>query len=116
MFRLSGLDRLKSEFESWDWNYGKTPKFIITRHLKFPGDFNLVSLIVDVQNGIISDIKVDLPPNLSGSYKSRVDNVISSFQSSRYNYDFVDNFCHALGCQSVFLDGTDCDNTSALIQ
>ncbi|KAF5077738.1 Lipoate-protein ligase LplJ [anaerobic digester metagenome] len=46
----------KDKFESWDWNFGKSPKFNITRTGHFDGgkiDFRL-----DVNGGVISDCRI----------------------------------------------------------
>jgi hypothetical protein len=47
---LSGLNAIKDEMKSWEWRYGRTPKFNIT--IKFDEQ----SVILSVKNGIIENV------------------------------------------------------------
>lgn len=47
---LSGLNAIKDEMESWEWRYGRTPKFNITVK------FNEQSVVLSVKNGIIENV------------------------------------------------------------
>ncbi|EAH0391483.1 TPA_asm: lipoate--protein ligase, partial [Listeria monocytogenes] len=43
-------------YGNWDWNYGKSPKFDLTRTKRFP--VGAVDVRLNVQKGIITDIKI----------------------------------------------------------
>lgn len=43
-------------FGNWDWNYGQSPAFEITKSRKFP--FGFVDFRFNVKNGIVSDSKI----------------------------------------------------------
>lgn len=50
-------DRLvREKFSTWEWNYGQSPKFNISKMEKFP--FGIVDARIDVQKGIISNIRI----------------------------------------------------------
>lgn len=52
---ISRINQIKSsKFESWDWNFGKTPQFNITKESRFEGGKLVVCSFV--KNGIIEDI------------------------------------------------------------
>ncbi|XP_050536007.1 lipoyltransferase 1, mitochondrial [Daktulosphaira vitifoliae] len=53
-----GLNKIKEELESWDWRYGRTPKFKITITLKNQ------SAHAVVKNGIIENISSQMNVNL----------------------------------------------------
>ena len=46
----------KEKFESWDWNYGKSPKFNITRVGRFDG--GKMEFKLDVNKGVIESCSV----------------------------------------------------------
>lgn len=45
----------KEKYQTWDWNYGRSPEFNIQRKNKF--DFGIVDARLDVKNGHIASIK-----------------------------------------------------------
>ena len=47
---------VEEKFKSWEWNYGKSPKFNISKLEKFP--FGIVDARIDVKNGLIDEIKL----------------------------------------------------------
>lgn len=50
-------DRLvREKFSTWEWNYGQSPKFNISKMEKFP--FGIVDARIDVQKGTISNIRI----------------------------------------------------------
>lgn len=53
---IDGINKLVNEkYNSWDWNFGHSPKYFLTNELKYPGgnvEFNL-----NVEKGIIKEIK-----------------------------------------------------------
>jgi len=55
-----GLSELRDNFASWDWRFGKTPKFAVQKNieLKSNDECHHVKLNVEVEKGLIS--KIDL--------------------------------------------------------
>lgn len=45
-----------SRYRSWDWNYGRSPKFNIQNAHKFPA--GIIDVRLDVMNGMIENIKI----------------------------------------------------------
>ena len=54
---IAAIDRLADEKYRLDsWNYGKSPKYSISRVRKFPA--GLVEIYADIKEGLVSDIKI----------------------------------------------------------
>lgn len=45
-----------TKFSTWEWNYGKSPKFNVTKTEKFP--FGIVDAKINVLKGVISEIRI----------------------------------------------------------
>lgn len=59
---IDRIDQLaRSRYESWDWIYGYSPKYRFQNSFKLAG----VSMQLDLQveKGIITDIRADIDPN-----------------------------------------------------
>lgn len=68
-----GLSEAAAELQSWEWTFGKTPKFSIQTALKLvDGKFNSTArLHVEVRNGVMESCRLDvpsdwIPPRFSG--------------------------------------------------
>lgn len=116
-----GLDKLREDFQSWKWNYGRCPKFTVTRDLKMPADstnstgngaFHQLKLTLEVNNGIVEDIKLSLPPNVLSNAAGQDASVITHLRGAKYDHDFTEKIVSALGCTSVPLDATQSANIS----
>lgn len=104
-----GLDKLTSEFRSWKWNYGKTPQFTVTRTLDVPaqnGTVHRLNLILEIQNGIIEEIKISLPTGLVPKDFSQDASVITNLRGTRYDHEVTENIIAAIGCKTVTLGTT----------
>lgn len=70
----TGLAELRNELQTWDWNYGRTPVFTVSRAFPVPAELLAPSevysatqeLIINmtVENGLISDVTLNIPPGL----------------------------------------------------
>lgn len=63
-----GLKEIEKRLRSWDWIYGKTPRFVVEKHFA-PNDFEPFIITIETYHGIIKSIKIssNLPkPNLVG--------------------------------------------------
>ncbi|XP_012142231.1 lipoyltransferase 1 isoform X1 [Megachile rotundata] len=101
-----GLDELVNEFRSWEWNYGKTPKFTVTRVLDVPlrdSKVHRFTLTLDIQSGIIEEIKMRLPADLVSKDFSQEASVITNLRGTRYDHEVMENIISAIGCKTVTL-------------
>ncbi|XP_058802812.1 lipoyltransferase 1, mitochondrial [Phymastichus coffea] len=108
-----GIEKLTEEFRSWAWVYGKTPKFTITRLLEAPtsgGQNHVLKLIIEVERGIVQDIKMTLPSDFN-----RDASVITNLRGKRYSHELTDSIIEATGCKVVAQDlSVDKSNIAAL--
>ncbi|KAM7365824.1 hypothetical protein PAMP_016726 [Pampus punctatissimus] len=74
-----GLSRAVTELRSWEWTFGKTPKFSVQTHLDLRDDRSSARssgrLHMEVKNGVIESCELDvpadwLPQQLSGELSS----------------------------------------------
>lgn len=66
-----GLDKIRSEYRSWEWNYGKTPDFAINRTypIGLGGDGNIetnITFRMQVVKGLIQNATLELPSDKQG--------------------------------------------------
>ncbi|XP_051153315.1 lipoyltransferase 1, mitochondrial [Leptopilina boulardi] len=104
-----GIDQLTEEFRSWQWIYGKTPKFTVTRYIEMAtgnNSSNRLKLILDIHDGIVNDIQLILPTNLVPSGCNENASVITNLRGSRYSPDIIDNIINAIGGKIVNIENT----------
>lgn len=58
-----GLSEAASELQSWEWTFGKTPKFSVETTLELvDGEFSSTArLHVEVKNGVMGSCELDVP-------------------------------------------------------
>ena len=108
-----GIEKLSEEFRSWAWIYGKSPKFTVTRMLETPlpnGSRHLLKLFIEVEHGIVQDIKMTLPSDLSQHAS-----VITNLRGKRYNHEITDSIVEATGCKVVSSENTEHQSDIAAI-
>ncbi|XP_044741660.1 lipoyltransferase 1, mitochondrial [Chrysoperla carnea] len=60
------LNNIREEFASWDWTFGKTPKFTSNIYLPTVHDEKIkIKLSMIIEGGKIQDIVLQIPPGLS---------------------------------------------------
>lgn len=100
---------MRNEFCSWDWNFGKTPKFTVSRTLDIPahdGKMHRLNLTLEIQNGIVEEIKMSLPAGLVSTNFEQDVSVISNLRGTRYDHDVTENIIAAIGGKAVVLNTT----------
>lgn len=90
-------DRLvREKFSTWEWNYGKSPKFNVSKMEKFP--FGIIDARIDVQKGTIANIRV------FGDFFVRED--ISTLEEAlkgiKYDRDAILKALEAINIQDYF--------------
>lgn len=105
-----GLEKIRSEFESWDWTYGKTPKFNITKSFAVPQRMSergeQLRVTVTVDRGLVEDVVLMIPPSLMRSQQFLNDvQLISNIRGRRFTEDALDEVNASLGSQALQDDG-----------
>lgn len=87
-----GLSELRENFASWDWRFGKTPKFSVQKNieLKSGEDVHHLKLNVDVEKGLISNIELLLKNSTD------VMPIVSSLLGKPYNESNFNGIADAL--------------------
>lgn len=94
-----GINQFINEFCSWDWNFGKTPKFTVTRTFDVPTNddkMHRLNLSLEMQNGIVEEIKMNLPAGLVSTNDQDV-SVISNLRGTRYNHEVTEKIISEIG-------------------
>jgi lipoyltransferase 1 len=100
-----GLDKLRVEFTSWDWCFGKSPKFSVTRTFQVPQELlgkdelrnQELSITIDVNKGIVEDVMLMVPPGLKAANGfSGQAQVITSLKGQRFSEEAVSMLQKAL--------------------
>lgn len=85
----------------------------MTRLLEAPtqgGKNHLLKLIIEVEKGIVQDIKMTLPSDLN-----RDASVITNLRGKRYSHELTDSIVEATGCKVVAQDvAVDKSNIAAI--
>ncbi|XP_047356063.1 lipoyltransferase 1, mitochondrial isoform X3 [Vespa velutina] len=98
-----GIDKLREEFCSWEWIYGRTPQFSITKDFDMPapnGNLYRVNLTLEIQKGIIEEIRMSLPANLASSNLNQNANVFTNLRGMRYDSNIMDNIIALISCKN----------------
>ncbi|XP_066593587.1 lipoyl amidotransferase LIPT1, mitochondrial isoform X2 [Prorops nasuta] len=104
-----GIEKIKQELRSWDWTFGKTPEFTVTRLLNVPainGVIYQLNLTLEVVNGVVKEIKMSLPAGLAPSDFKQDASVITNLQGRRYDHEITENIVAAIGCKTVAINST----------
>ncbi|EFN76616.1 Lipoyltransferase 1, mitochondrial [Harpegnathos saltator] len=116
---FTGLDELTGVFRSWDWNFGKTPKFTATRTLEITNHDDkvyYVNLHVDVQKGLVEQVKMSLPDGLASIDFDQDASAISNFCGIRYDHEIIENIIAAIDCKCVTLRSQVEDKSNIIIK
>ncbi|XP_050314172.1 lipoyltransferase 1, mitochondrial-like [Anthonomus grandis grandis] len=101
-----GLNAIREKYSSWDWCYGKTPKFNITQAFKVPGGLvrnntsapGNLHVTMTVENGRISDITIYVPNELNSLGFTGEAKVIHSLKGKKFSVQAFDDMEDSLGC------------------
>lgn len=89
-----GLSEIKNELVTWDWSFGRTPLFTVSRSFPVPAELLAPSKIysatqelvinMSVEKGLIEDVTLNIPPGLveSGFYGEA--SVITHLKGKRF--------------------------------
>ena len=99
----------KEKFESWEWTYGRNPKFNLERAKRFKG--GRVSFKLEVKNGIIEDCQIEGDFFGSGD----IEDVEKSLIGCKYRKEDLKQVLDSLNVKSYFYKITADDLLECLI-
>lgn len=91
---FSGLDKSLAEFTSWNWRYGKTPDFTVTREFPVPREMTVsegakLKLQMKVSKGLLASVSVTVPPGFVTNAPEGEVAVISGLEGRKFSEDAV---------------------------
>jgi lipoyltransferase 1 len=101
-----GLEKLRAEFASWGWRFGKSPKFSVTRTFQVPRELlgkdeltdQELSITIDVNKGVVEDVVLMVPPGLAAAKGfSGQAQVVTSLRGQRFSEEAITLLQKALG-------------------
>lgn len=91
---MAGLEELRNELKTWDWCYGRTPVFTVSRTFPVPAELLAPSktygatqeLVINmsVEKGLINDVTLNIPPGLIESGFHGEASVITQLKGKRF--------------------------------
>lgn len=112
----AGLNKLINEFRSWSWNFGKTPKFTVSRTHKVvvhDGKVHHLNLFLEVQNGIVEEVRMTLSKELASADFEREASKVTNLYGTRYNHEITDNIIVPIDCKTDAIQLEDKSNVMA---
>ncbi|KAH8372807.1 hypothetical protein KR009_005168 [Drosophila setifemur] len=87
-----GIEELRSNYSSWDWVIGKTPKFTVEKDLEVKGEDQdmKLKLSVEVEAGMMKEIGIQLPQS------EQLVPVVTPLQGKPYNEENLNGILGAL--------------------
>ncbi|KAJ8945600.1 hypothetical protein NQ314_009125 [Rhamnusium bicolor] len=92
-----GLDEIRDQYVSWDWCFGKTPKFNISKSFAVPeslvdsfGAPGNVKVTMTVEHGRINDVTLFVPPSLYSSGFAGEADVVTSLIGQKFSEEALD--------------------------
>ncbi|XP_023949152.1 lipoyltransferase 1, mitochondrial isoform X2 [Bicyclus anynana] len=95
-----GLSELKNELGSWDWSFGKTPEFTVSRSFPVPAELLAPSKVysaaqelvitMTVGKGLIDDVTLNIPPGLVESGFHGEASVITHLKGKRFTSEALE--------------------------
>ncbi|XP_046978981.1 lipoyltransferase 1, mitochondrial isoform X2 [Vanessa cardui] len=89
-----GLSELKNDLQTWDWSFGRTPMFTVSRSFPVPSELLAPSKVysaaqelvinMTVEKGLINDVTLNIPPGLVESGFHGEASVITHLKGKRF--------------------------------
>jgi len=117
-----GLDKIREEFVSWAWRYGKTPKFTVSRSFPVPNMITRQSgvaeeelaISLEVVKGVIEDVTLRIPPSVVSAKGFSGDaEVLTSLRGKRFCESAMEILGESLGQSESQHNNTEQFGTSA---
>lgn len=97
-----GLAKIREEMESWDWRFGMSPKFSISRTFPLPAvvcqnSTEQLTVKVNVEKGLVQDVVLHVPDSLMNAHGlSDGIQVLSSIKGRRFSEEALEELDLAL--------------------
>ncbi|CAH0727485.1 unnamed protein product, partial [Brenthis ino] len=101
-----GLAEIKNELVTWDWSFGRTPLFTVSRSFPVPAELLAPSKIysasqelvisMTVEKGLINDVTLNIPPGLIESGFHGEASVITHLKGKRFTSEALTALQEAL--------------------
>lgn len=108
----TGLNEIRDTMRSWDWCYGKTPKFTVTRSYAIPPELlrqalpdstpHLTVKII-VVNGLIEEVFLNVSPSILPGAQDDI-KVISNLEGRKYADDAIEELEISLKDVNILTD------------
>lgn len=106
------MNAIRDNFKSWEWCFGETPKFNITKSFTVPvdllhsntvGSSGSLNVTMTVEKGIISDITIYVPYEFNSAGFAGEAKVIHSLKGKRFSVQAFDDLDTLLDEKDRFL-------------
>ncbi|XP_050344667.1 lipoyltransferase 1, mitochondrial isoform X2 [Nymphalis io] len=101
-----GLSELKNELQTWDWSFGRTPVFTVSRSFPVPAELLAPSKVysatqelvinMTVEKGLINDVTLNIPPGLVESGFHGEASVITHLKGKRFTSEALNALQEAM--------------------
>ena len=101
-----GIDKLKEDFLSEKWIFGKTPKFKVSKSFKVPEEIMEtpelaeMCLEIEVVNGIVENVMIQMA---TGNLDSDFSNLAQHLISMTFDCELIKNFCAKIKMEKVIV-------------
>lgn len=98
-FWFTGIHKIRDEFSSWEWLYGKTPLFEVNRNYDI--GWGLMQISMKVETGLVKEVHLELPEGVSwGSMTGRI-SLATFVQNQRFTPEAFTTVENALKQQKL---------------
>lgn len=92
---FAGLSEIRDKVRNWNWCFGKTPDFIVSRNYPISanssdGLSSDMRVTLAIKNGIVDDVTLFIAPNMSINGFSGEAKVITSLKGRKYADNMLD--------------------------
>lgn len=105
-----GLDEMRAELENWDWRFGNTPRFSVTKTFAVPDEMKIAGeeeliVKVEVENGLVNEVILHIPASLM-MCDGIVDDIqgMNSIRGRRFTEDAVEELNNVFAESTHFRD------------
>lgn len=120
-----GLADIKNELQSWDWNFGRTPVFTVSRTFPVPAELLAPSKVysatqelvisMSVEKGLIDDVTLNIPPGLVESGFHGEASVITHLKGKRFTSEALNALQDAMLTRHVGNDARKLDDKEQFV-
>jgi len=101
-----GITEIRNRLINWEWCYGKTPNFMISRSFPVPAQFlntadnSELTIKINVADGRIRGVSLVIPPGLTASGFTGEAKVVTGLKGQKFSEEAMDSIEANLGVNS----------------